>query len=66
MNPGRWWPRLRRLPDLPRSVADGGGGDGVGDLDGITARLPHVATLASAEPVAGALPAGAAAWGLVE
>ena len=39
-----WWRDAVVLQIYPRSFADADG-DGVGDLDGVTARLPYVAAL---------------------
>jgi alpha-glucosidase len=42
--PGDWWQSAVIYQVYPRSFADGNG-DGVGDLAGLTARLPHIAAL---------------------
>ena len=39
-----WWRGAALYQVYPRSFADGNG-DGVGDLAGITARLPYIASL---------------------
>ncbi|KZM34941.1 glycoside hydrolase family 13 protein [Oerskovia enterophila] len=42
--PGEWWRDAVIYQVYPRSFADGNG-DGIGDLPGVTARLPHLKAL---------------------
>ncbi|MBS2079994.1 alpha-amylase family glycosyl hydrolase, partial [Mycobacterium tuberculosis] len=44
MRPAAWWSSAVFYQVYPRSFADGDG-DGVGDLDGVTARLGHLGQL---------------------